>query len=73
MNIPLIKSLFEAEKRDTDYGNMDGWEASIDQVWPEAKITRKINTRKVQWLAHVVTKCVGEWDMQDNKGYVAIE
>ncbi len=46
MNIPLIKSLFEAEKRDTDYGNVDGWEAGIEQVWPEAKITRKYPMRK---------------------------
>lgn len=74
MKLPLIASLLETKsggKRDTDFGNMDGWESGVELTWPEAKITR--DSKTMQLCAHVGERCVGKWDLKANKGHVELE
>lgn len=56
-------------KVDSDFGNFDGWESSLEMIWPEAKTTHK----NFVTTAIVDDKIVGEWNHKTNKGFVNLE
>lgn len=69
-----FKTFLEGQgKRDTDFGNSEGWEAGVEQVWPDAKITRKSVGKANQLVAEIGSRVVGIWDFKADSGFIELE
>lgn len=70
LGVRIMKSFkeFIIEERDEDFGNFDGWLASIEEMWPEGKLTGSLGAGYKFMLYS--NKVVGEWNNKTNKGYI---
>lgn len=66
-----LKDIFE-DKRDTDFSNLAGWEAGVQEVWPDSEVTRGRKPMHHIFFSVVKNRVVGQWDTKLNKGYVLL-